>query len=504
MPSAETPLPIELPTGGIRKDIPPLAIGFNGLVNAENWIYRDARFFVRPGLTDFADDISERPMGFHQYDHGDENDRLVMGTDDSWWHYNSGTDAWDDLNGIADPLTGGATAQVVFRTFESGGVVNLIGVNGNDEPRLWDGTGNYELLAGNPPTGAVSIAVAADRVLMAKGDTFYWSGNLDEEDWTASGVRVADTPGDIIALMEFGQRATAIYKESSIYMAYAQVDLLYKFRIELVRSGVPGPVSSNAVFPIGELGIHGYLAESGAVMLFDGNAPVSIGDHVQTHIRATRDYDLRARSFGFYDPIQNDIYIFYASSGADDVNSCVIINYDTKAMHYYTFGNNTITAGYAAVITDSVLVGSLPIIDTIDITFGEMERGQTGVVLGDAGGQVYHHIGFTDDGQAINNYFETGLQVLGEPQRFGVLTAAEHLFLTATASQDISIALGKSDYGEARTLQAAQDVDIGAGGPYETQHGLPGRFYSLRMSSLAEIGVEWLGSLAVYAPTGLR
>jgi len=133
-----------------------------------------------------------------------------------------------------------------------------------------------------------------------------------------------------------------------------------------------------------------------------------------------------------------------------------------------------------------------------------MDRGQTGVIFGDAAGQVYHHIGSTDDGEPINNHFETGLQVLGEPRRFGVLGAAEHLFLTSTASQDISIAMGKSDYGETRTLQAAQDVDVGSGGPYETQRGLPGRFYSLRMSSLAEVGVEWLGSQATYAPTGLR
>jgi hypothetical protein len=599
MPSAETPLPIELPTNGIRKDIPPIAVGFQGLIEAENWIYRDAQFRVRPGLTSFSDDIDQRPLGFIQYDHGAEDDRLVMGTDDSWFHYNSGAGTWTDLDGAANPLTGGAIAQVVFRTFESGGTVKLIGVNGNDEPKVWPGTGSYADLAGTPPTAAVALAVAADRVLMAQGDTFYWSGNLDETDWTATGVRVADTPGDIISLLEFGNMRTAIYKESSLYMAFAQTDLLYKFRIELVRSGIPGPVSPNAVFPLGELGIHCYLAESGAVMLFDGNAPSSIGDHVQTHIRATRDYDLRQRSFGFYDPLQNDIYIFYANSGAVDVNSCVIINYDTRAMHYYTFPNHAISAGYAGVITDSTLVSELPVIDTIAQTFGEMDRGQTGIIFGEESGQVYHHIGTTDDyvtnlssakyqwtslggfdsdiyvlqlsggaeahipepdvlmmdGVVLNktgfplsdhewmygdhsgigvwddnlflrddsgdpdvtgvvitmvekhsiaNFFETGLQMLGEPRRFGVLQSAEHLFLTSTAAQDISIAIGKSDYGETRELQAAQDVAIGAGGPYETQHRLPGRLFSLRMSSLSNVSVEWLGSLAAYTATGLR
>jgi hypothetical protein len=304
--------------------------------------------------------------------------------------------------------------------------------------------------------------------------------------------------------MEFGNMRTAIYKESSIYMAFAQTDLLYKFRIEMIRSGISGPVSPNAVFQLGELGIHCYLAESGAVMLFDGNAPMSLGDHIQTHIRATRDYDLRKRSHGFYDPLQNDIYIFYANVGATDVNACVVVNYDTRVMHYYTFPNHTLSAGYPAVLTDSVLVGELPIINTIEQTFGEMDRGQAGIILGEIGGQVYHHFGVTDDGSSIANFFETGLQMLGEPRRFGVMQSAEHLFLTSTATQDVSIALGKSDYGEARELQAAQTVAVGSGGPYETQHRLPGRLFSLRMSSSAEVAVEWLGSLATYTPTGLR
>ena len=508
MPSAAPPIQIPIPVNGIRKDIPPIAVGFMGLISAENFVYRDAEFFLRPGLTDFADDINERPMGFIQYDDptaGD--DTLVMGTDDSWWHYNSGAGTWDDLNpggGSDNPLTGGATAQVVFRTFEVGGVVYLIGVNGNDAPKVWPGSGDYADLTGSPPATAKTIAVAGDRVLMASGDVFYWSGNLDHTDWTAAGVPVADTPGDIVALMEFGNQSTAIYKSNSIYMAFAQVDLLYKFRIELIRTGIPGPVSPSAVFQLGELGIHCYLAENGSVMLFDGNAPQSIGDHVQTHIRATMDYDLRQRSWGFYDPLQNDIYVFYANKGASDVNCCVVVNYDTRAMHYFTFANHTITAGYPAVLTDATIVSELPVINTISQTFGEMDRGQTGIILGDVGGQVYQHTGTTDDGSAIAGFFETGQQVLDEPRRFGVLQAAEHLFPTAPASQNVSISIGASDYGENRVMQAAQTVNIGNGGPYETQHRLPGRLFSIRMSCSASYAVEWLGSVASFVPTGLR
>jgi hypothetical protein len=504
VPSAEQSQPIPKPTGGIRKDVPATVLAWQGLVDAKNWIYRNSNFYVRPGLTAFGNDINERPLGFIQYDFSTEVDRLVMGTGKSWWHYNSGAGTWTDLDGAANPLTGGNTAHVIMRTFESDGVVKVIGVNSTDAVKLWDGTGNYEDLAGSPPSAATSIAIAADRVLLSKGDSLYYSGNLDETSWTSSQIRVAETPGDIVALMEFGNRATAIYKGSSIYMAYSQVDLVAKFRVELVRAGVPGPVGPAAVFPLAELGAHCYLAESGAVMIFDGNAPVSLGDHIQTHIRQTRDYDLRARSHGFYDPLQNEIWVFYPTTGSADINSCIVIDFETKVFHHFSFDNHTITAAFPGTLSEAMNVGSFPEINNISLTFGEMDRGSNGILLGDAGGQVYHHAGLTDAGSGIANYFETGLLMLGERRRYGMLHSSDHLFGLSSASQDITIQFGTSDYGEAPLYEAAQTIDIGAEGPYFLSHRLPGRLYSLKMSSSAASEIYWIGTEAQATELGLR
>ena len=504
MPSAEQSVPINIPTDGIRKDVPSLILGWNGLVDAKNWIYRNANFFVRPGLTDFANDINERPLGFIQYDHASESDRLVMGTGNSWWHYNSGADTWTDLDGAANPLTGGSTAHVIFRTFESGGTVKLIGVNSTDAPKIWTGAGNYADLTGSPPSAATSIAVAADRVLMSEGDSLYYSGNLDETDWASSQIRLAETPGNIIGLMEFGNKATAVYKDNSIYMAYSQVDLVAKFRIELVRAGIPGPVSPAAIFPLAEMGIHCYLADSGAVMLFDGNAPVSMGDHIQTHIRQTRDYDLRGRSHGFYDPLQNEIWIFYPTTGASDINSCIVIDFDTKAFHYFVFDNHTITAGYPGILTDAMPIGDFPIINNISLTFGEMDRGTSGILLGDSGGQVYHNAGLTDDGNGIQHYFETGTRFMGETRRYGMMHSSDHLFALSSASQNISVQFGVSNYGEAPNYESAQTIDIGADGPYWLEHRVPGRMYSIRMSGTSSYETYWLGSEISATELGLR
>jgi len=507
MPSAEQSYPIAKPTGGIRKDVPATTLGWDGLVDSKNWVYRNSNFFVRPGLTNFADDIDERPMGYIQYDFSTEVDRLVMGTVNSWWHYDSGADTWTDLNpgGESDnPLSGGNTAHVIFRTFESGGVVKLLGVNSTDPPKLWDGTGDYEDLTGSPPGAATSIAIAADRVLMSEGDSLYYSGNLDETDWVSSQIRVAETPGDIVGLMEFGNRATAIYKGSSIYMAHSQVDLVAKFRIELVRAGIPGPVGPAAIFQIAEFGVHCYLADNGSVMLFDGNAPVSMGDHIQTHVRQTRDYDLRARSHGFYDPLQNEVWVFYPSKGSADVNTCIVIDYETKIFHSFTFDNHVTSAAGTAVLTDAMNIGSFPAINSISITFGEMDRGNNAILIGDNGGQSFQHEGLSDAGSAIDNHFETGLKMLGERRRYGMVHSSDHLFYRASGSQDITIQFGVSDYGEATEYEAAQTFDIGDTGPYWLAHRLPGRLYSLRMSSSATKEIYWIGSEVVGTELGLR
>jgi hypothetical protein len=239
-------------------------------------------------------------------------------------------------------------------------------------------------------------------------------------------------------------------------------------------------------------------------MLFDGGAPVSMGDHIQTHIRQTRDYDLRGRSHGFYDPLQNEIYVYYPTMGSSDVNSCVVIDFETRAMHYYTFDNHTITAGCAATLTDAMNIGEFPVINNISLTFGEMDRGSGGILLGDVGGQVYHHAGLTDDGSTIQHYFETGLKMLGERRRYGMMHASDHLFGLASGSQDISIQFGVSDYGEAPVYETAQTIDIGAEGPYWLSHRLPGRLYALKMSGSSSKETYWIGSEANGSELGLR
>jgi hypothetical protein len=229
-----------------------------------------------------------------------------------------------------------------------------------------------------------------------------------------------------------------------------------------------------------------------------------MGEHIRSYVQSTMDYDKRGRSFGFYEPSNSECWFFYAAKGSSDVNTAIVIDAETRAFHAFKFDNHTITAGLPMIITSSILVGALPIIDTIDITFAEMDSGQRGVMLGDSGGQVYHHYGTTDDGSAITAWFETGMQTGPDPKRFNVLHSAEHIFPTSSNTQNVSVYLGASDYGEDPSYTAAQTVNAGATARKETQHRLPGRYFSIKMLASASYQIVWYGSRATLTPTGLR
>lgn len=59
----------------------------------------------------------------------------------------------------------------------------LVGVNGTDKPIYWDGTGNCDSLAGtNIPTAPTACVEFRGRLVLAQGNTIYWSEYLNS--WT--------------------------------------------------------------------------------------------------------------------------------------------------------------------------------------------------------------------------------------------------------------------------------------------------------------------------------
>jgi hypothetical protein len=480
-------------------EVPP-----DGLIDGINWFNRYGRFKTRPGLTAFADDIDERPMGFWLYNHEDENNRLVMGTKVGWHHYDAVTGLWVDITG-GSALTGGDASQVVFRTFPKGGDTYLISCNGNDSPKQWDGlAATYSNVGGSPPATARAMAVSGKRLLLATGYNIKVStlGDFDTGWGFELDVNLYDTPGDIVCLMERGNLATVVYKETSIWNAFAQEELVAPFRFEVAVASVPGPVSPLAVVPI-EDGSHCYMAENGAVYRFDGVNAMSLGEHIQAAVWKAMDLDKIDQAWGVYDSYSNELWFFFVPTGASDINYALMISFPDMACHAARYHNHYLSAGIKTNIETSTPLGEVPgVLGDQDLELGDFSLVSGALIFGEIGGQVYKSSGDDDDGEAINHSFETGLDL--DP---GIYLTLNEIYVdmeTPASDQEITVTPTHSDHGERPVGEQPKVVQLKTTGVKRSQHRITARRHGIQLSGSNTEQLEYAGARYHAAPRGLR
>ena len=512
MPSVTPPFRLSVPTDGVRADLAPQDVPPTALRDSQNWIYRDGIFRGRAGFTAFGNDVNERPMAFADYVHNDGARRLVMGTRVGWRKYNTGAGTWDSITGT---LTGAAGDQIVFRVFDRGGTKYLLGINGADTLKKWDGAAAGFSAAGGSPPRARTMVIANDRIVLfnllsgptISGSAYDVSASKDfDAGWgvTLSGILV-DTPGSIVAALEFGPLQSAIYKEDAIYMMFAQAPTIAPFRFELKSAAVAGPVSPLAAVQVSD-GLHAFLGLDGAVRLFDGVETRSIGYHAQKYIASRLDPALAGRSFGFFDREQNDLVFAFPEFGSTEPNVFVHLNVGSGSFWPQRFpATIRASAGLKVTATTSVTLGDLPgNIGDYDKTLGEFDAPLRNVIFGETGGQVYTNSGVTDAGAGIETYFETGL--LGEGPEWKTLIEIEHLLKPQGAAASASLQIGVAVSNEDRVLGSAVAIPHGAiAPPFHTGHRVSARRFSYRLSTASSPTTpEWAGAVAHFAGRGPR
>jgi hypothetical protein len=505
---------LAVPTDGVRADLDDFEVPANALRESENWLRRAGKFRVRPGETAFATSTGQRPTALIEYVHHDLTTRLVMGTVSSWWRYNTGTNAWVSLDG-GTALTASPTQLQVFRPFSKAGATHLLGVNGKDAPKKWDGSAAaYTNIGGAPPI-ARCMMVVADRVILgnlSSGGTqspvaLDVSALSDfDSGWGSVLVKVlGEIPGEIIAMQELGFLQGAIYTDHAIALAIAQ-DGLVPFRFDF-RQAIKGPVSSQAICPLSE-GLHAYLANDSAVYLFDGTVPRPLGLAVQRQIAKTITTDRLGRSWMAFDSDQQLLYVIYTPIGGSEPTRGVIISMPNGECYPIRWNGLSPTCGKRLMVPSGLTIGDLTVpIGDLGQTLGEMDTIVPRFVIGNLTGQAYQDGGLTDAGASIPSYFETGLQRMGE--RWGTITDVEHFFKTTGGAQKVRVRLGASDYGEDRTLEddptgTENELDLADGGPYYTGHRLSTQAASLRIEADATQFIEWDGSRVTLAQRGRR
>lgn len=525
---AAAPLTLRPPTEGVRRDVHPTEVPPAALVDAGNWIRWRGRFRTRLGLSAFGQDLAQRPLGLIQYTQFDGTNQLVLGTQTGWWRLDQGTSQWVNITGT--PLTGSPVNHVVFRPFSKAGATWLLGVNGKDTPKKWNGAAaTYTEVGGSPPV-ARCLMVLAERVLLgnlSSGATVSpvavdVSAFLDfDAGWGAvQTTLLATTPGAIVAMQEMGYLQGVIYKEDAIELAIAQ-DAAVPFRFEF-KQRVPGPVSSAAVAVIAE-GLQAYLGFDGAVRVFDGVQARSLGTHIQRIIADTWSLDGRTRAWITWNPTESALLVVYPSQGTVEPNRAVWINWPGLDAYPLSWRTRAFSIGGSVEIPSGIKIGDLS--DPLGQSswlIGDLGATRASTfVLGQTTGQVFEHAGEDDAGTPISAFFETALSDLGVPERWKTVTEIEHFFTPTAAPQPVNVRVGTSVSGEDRALAteaggygvdgygaggygSPNALDLSTGGPWITGHRITTRRLSLRIEAEAKTPITWLGASPTVIPRGPR
>lgn len=510
--------PVQIPPHnlGVVPITDPEATPLGALIAAENWIWQDGELRVRPGVMALGSSVAQRPTTYIQYKHSDGNTRIVKATVAGWWKYVSG--AWTDISGTA--LTGGPADLTVFRVFQKAGATHLLGTNGADVMKKWDGSvATYSNVGGTPPR-ARAMMVLFDRVivgnLLSGGTVSPLAVDVSafqdfDSGWGTVFVGLVgiETPGNIVAMLEAGSLVGAIYKDDAVVLAIAQSGASSPFRFETKVTNVPGPASAACVIAPSD-GLHLIFGNNCSIMRFDTVSYQPLGGvegrKFQAHIEKTANISTLGRSFAMYDSLKNNAWFFYAEKGNIDPQIGIVINLNNFSMWPFRLPWAVSAAGFVNSST-GLTIGDLTIpIGSISQTIGELATANsvTRGLIGRITGQTYEHTGETDDGAAIPFFQQMPRYPLGSGIRYKTVKGIEHRFDKTTSPQSVSVQVGVSNSGESETLSAAKTIDIGSKGPYYTGHRVDGKFVSMRISGNATKPITYRGSFADVAERGER
>ena len=93
---------------------------------------------------------------------------------------------------------------------------------------------------------------------------------------------------------------------------------------------------------------------------------------------------------------------------------------------------------------------------------------------------------------------------LGSRRTYKRVEEVDHHYKSSPSSQTVSVQLGYSEHGEEPTFTTAQDLDVGAAGPYVTGHRQSGRLFSLKKTGTNTDEIIYRGSVAGVEVDGVR
>lgn len=495
-------IPLEIPDGGERNDIPAHKLPLNSLAVCQNML-RDnrGRLVIRPGYRELVTTSpGGRIMGLHYYRTAAAADRTIAVNRTQIWSFDGAS--WTNRTNTAP--SGSTTDEPRFAVFPEGSpiVYNVLICNNQVADQIWNGSAaTCSDLGGSPPVFA-DMKVLGNRVLgLLRPNTLRISAYNDSATWSATLAIILADSGDIMVGMErLNRTMVGIYGDSSQWVAKAQQGT-FPVRVEWIAS-YPGPISARSIVYHG--GFNYWLAEDGNVYRFDGVQIVVVGYRMKRFVLDNLNYTNRTMSHGVFVSRFETIWWLFPGTTAGAPNTGIYYNVRTGEMGRLAFGEITASAPWRTVtlitwndldsLTWNNIAATYPTWDSFSGAANKAE------ILGDSSGDV-HMLGLGgggDNGNAISGIWEYGLLPAGGPDHNFHPLAYEAFFRQTTNSTTLSTSIGVTNtLMTDRSLTAAADINLQTDQRNDINLAgleLINRFVTVRHSfSTATGGVEFLG-----------
>lgn len=356
-------------------------------------------------------------------------------------------------------------------------------------------------------------------------------------------LRLADTPGEVVASQEMGTQMIAMYKTDAIYTLSASTGPS-PFAPSLRASGIQGPVSARSVVALND-STHIYLGRDGGLYMFSGQTPQSLGDQFRSWIAREIDPDYAHLSFMQFDPERNEIHAYYPVRGtAGVVRKGMTVDVSKQPFTGWPIlypkeiydATDAATEEVAFLCAAMHFEGTQDIIQAdITIPISENEGGTTKYQelylgtefspldsrAGSADGRIFKtaRIG-NDHGVPIEALMKTGISDLGDPDGQKVMLEVEFLFDNipdpgggTSAVLDVTIYGGDKNTSLLQ-LATFSDVEL-ASGQILIHPRVRARYFSIQVEISDTVtgqpywsstggSVQYYGAIVRYKKSGVR
>jgi hypothetical protein len=401
----------------------------------------------------------------------------------------------------------------------------VVAANPNDRVVAWDGQSDSDIQrAGSNAPFAKTICIAGGRVLagnlkfddpyndltaplaVAFSDTFLSQGFNNWHPELA--IRLADTPGEIVKLLEMGTLAVAAYKTDAVYMLVYQTGN-NPFRTQLMASSIAGPCGVRAVSQMTE-NTHMYLGEDGGIYVFDQSYPRMFSTSISKTIESELDLSFKDRVFLTYTPRENAALVMYPTKGSDGrVNRGMYIDVATQAgwpfewdIEYFDF-----TAGAPVQTVGKYKMGGVTMrMGYLSSALASGESRQPDHFLGTYDGTTYvmDETALDDWGRPVYAHCRSGLTEFGLQSRYSLLKELELIVNRTNKSHNLDVEVWGAKHGADPKPVSHETIDISAEGPYEAEVREKGRFWGYGLSVMAHEQIVVNGLFAAVARLGHR